>query len=161
MQHSTTGHEATTRARALISAREFEGVVATVLDNNKDMDQAVADRIVTQALAFVATCARFPGRGLRPSRIVDEGWHALILHTLVYAKLCSNEGGFVHHTPERPDPSRHNAGELERSMAAIAAAGFEVDDMLWLAPTDASLPVTATCEHTPQKCAACMDGGPN
>ena len=161
MQTSTTERAAATTARDLISAEAFDGVAATVLDNNKDMTRDVADRIVTQALAFVATCSRYPGQGLRPSRIVDEGWHALILHTVVYGRLCREQGRFVHHVPERPDPSRHDAGELDRTKAAVGAAGFEVDDMLWLAPTDTTIRVAADCEHTPQKCAACMDGGDN
>lgn len=161
MQTSTTQPATATSTRDLISAEAFEGVVATVLDNNKDMDQAVAERIVDEALKFVATCAKFRGRGLRPSRIVDEGWHALILHTGVYARLCQALGRFVHHVPERPDPSRHNATELEHTKASIREAGYTVDEMLWLAPTDETIPVAADCEHTPSNCGSCMDGGPN
>jgi hypothetical protein len=159
----TTTHQAgvATTARDLIPAEAFAGVAATVLDNNKGMEQALAERITEEALKFVAACATFPGRGLRPSRIVDEGWHALILHTVVYQRLCKDQGGFVHHVPERPDPSRHNAGELERTKAAIREAGFSVDEMLWLAPADMSIQVAADCEHTPQSCASCMDGGGN
>ncbi|SHI69310.1 glycine-rich domain-containing protein [Streptomyces sp. 3214.6] len=161
METSTTQAAPATAARDLIPAEAFAGVVATVLDNNKGMDQALAERITDEALKFVAVCARRPGRGLRPSRIVDEGWHALILHTKVYEQLCTRLGRFVHHVPERPDPSRHNARELEYTKASIWEVGYEVDPMLWLAPTDTSIPVAADCEHTPQSCGSCMDGGPN
>jgi len=161
MQTSTTQAVAATTARELIPAEAFAGVVATVLDNNKGMEQPVAERITEEALKFVAACAKRPSRGLRPSRIVDEGWHALILHTNVYERLCKELGRFVHHVPERPDPSRHNAFQLEHTKASIREVGYEVDAMLWLAPTDTSIPVAAECEHTPQNCGSCMDGGPN
>ncbi|WP_329214754.1 hypothetical protein OG352_05080 [Streptomyces sp. NBC_01485] len=161
MQTSTPQAIAATTPRDLIPAEAFAGVVATVLDNNKGMEQALAERITEEALKFVAACAKRPGRGLRPSRIVDEGWHALILHTKVYERLCRAQGRFVHHVPERPDPSRHNSFELEHTKASIQKAGYEVDALLWLAPTDTSIPVAADCEHTPQSCGSCMDGGPN
>ncbi|WP_370251706.1 hypothetical protein [Streptomyces sp. V4I8] len=82
----------------------------------------VAERISAEALAFVATCARFSGEGLRPSRVVDEGWHGLILHPAPYARLCRRLGWFAHHRPEQRDPNRHNTGELERTWAASSGA---------------------------------------
>lgn len=124
MQTSTPQAIAATTPRDLIPAEAFAGVVATVLDNNKGMEQALAERITEEALKFVAACAKRPGRGLRPSRIVDEGWHALILHTKVYERLCRAQGRFVHHVPERPDPSRHNSFELEHTKASIQKAGL-------------------------------------
>lgn len=165
MQTSTLSQTDAMAARALITEEEFAGVVATVLDNNRGMEQATAERVTTEALKFVATCVRFPSLRLRPSRIVDEGWHALILHTRLYASLCQSRGGFVHHVPERPDPSRHSPKELERTQAAIVEAGYEVDLTLWLAPTDTSIPVAADCEHSEGGeggCSGtCFDGGPN
>ncbi|MFG2899513.1 glycine-rich domain-containing protein [Streptomyces zaomyceticus] len=133
--------------RSLLTTDEFEGVVATVLDNNTGMAPADAQRIVDEALKFVATGAEFPG-GMRPSRTVDEGWHALILHTLVYQGLCRRLGRFVHHVPERPDPTRHDPTALERTQARIEQAGFSVDRTLWLGPSTGSVPVSASCEHT-------------
>ncbi|MFD8384005.1 hypothetical protein ACFV2X_36755 [Streptomyces sp. NPDC059679] len=53
------------------------------------------------------------------------------------------------HVPEPPDPSRHNPGELTRTQELIREMGFTVDDALWLAPTDESIPVAADCEHSP------------
>ncbi|WP_432116640.1 glycine-rich domain-containing protein [Streptomyces sp. S1] len=140
---TTTGAD----PRALISPAEFEGVTATVIDNNPGMTPADAARIVEEALKFVAAGARSPG-GMRPSRTVDEGWHALILHTVVYAQLCQRLGRFVHHVPERPDPTRHDPTALERTQARIEEAGYTVDRTLWLGPSNGSIPVAATCEHT-------------
>ncbi|MEV5982872.1 hypothetical protein [Streptomyces sp. NPDC052114] len=148
--------------RGLVPAEEFAAVVATVQENNPGMEQEVAGRITAEALKFVAACARFTGEGLRPSRVVDEGWHGLILHTAPYTRLCRRLGSFVHHRPERRDPSRHNAAELERTMSRILDAGFTVDEELWLAPTRETIPVAANCAHGPEpQCASCFDGGPN
>ncbi|MDT0346023.1 hypothetical protein [Streptomyces litchfieldiae] len=63
--------------RHLLSSEEFAAVAATVLDNNPGMRPGVASRIVAQGLAYVAT-AGDTEMPLAPSRVVDEGWHALI-----------------------------------------------------------------------------------
>lgn len=142
--------------RDLLTASAFEAVAATVQSNNPGMDVDVAERITAEALKFVAAAAVERGRGLRPSRTVDEGWHALILHTKVYAKLCARLGRFVHHVPERRDPTRHDAGALDRTQAAITAVGYRPDMTLWLGPT-VGVPVAADCEHSgcSSACADC------
>ncbi|MEU8621006.1 hypothetical protein [Streptomyces sp. NPDC048623] len=161
---STTTQPAVRDAASLLTQEEFDGVAATVLDNNKDMAEPDAGRIVEEALKFVAAAAMFPG-GMRPSRVVDEGWHALILHTRVYQTLCRRLGRFVHHVPERPDPARHGLTALEHTQARIAEAGYEVDRALWLGPSNGSVTVAATCEHTScgdANCEAnCSDAHPN
>ncbi|WP_435969292.1 glycine-rich domain-containing protein [Streptomyces sp. Qhu_M48] len=144
---STTTIPKIKNPRDLITPAAFEGVAATVVDNNAGMALTDAERIVEEALKFVATGARQPG-GMRPSRTVDEGWHALILHTQVYARLCSDLGHFVHHVPERPDPTRHDPTALEGTQARIEQAGYAVDRTLWLGPSNGSVPVAASCEHT-------------
>lgn len=155
-----------TDVTALLERPQRAGVIRTVLDNNPGMDEHVAARIVDEAVKFTAACAKFPGARLRPSRVVDEGWHALILHTRVYSQLCEGLGRFVHHMPEPPDPSRHNGAELTRTQELITKAGFTVDDALWLAPTDQTIPVAASCEHSPPgpngSCSGdCSNTGPN
>ncbi|MEV3897891.1 hypothetical protein [Streptomyces anulatus] len=82
------------------------------------MSQAMAGRIVEEGLKFVAACSRNPGVGLAPSRIVDEGWHALLLHTAMYARLC----GFVHHFPGY-HPTNYDPEILDRTRRAIADLG--------------------------------------
>jgi hypothetical protein len=136
--------------RALLSPAAFEGVVATVIDNNPDMNEATAKRIVTEALKFVDAAARFPTIKITPSNVVDEGWHALILHTNLYAKLCEGLGRFVHHWPERPNAERHDVHALTRTAAVIEHAGHTVDSALWTAPTKALVSVAANCSHTPK-----------
>ncbi|NLU69878.1 hypothetical protein HCC30_21870 [Streptomyces sp. HNM0574] len=133
----------------MLSPEVFASVAATVRDANSGMSVDVAERIVTEAVAFIAACAAPGGKGLRPSRIVDEGWHALILHTLVYRELCERLGRFVHHVPERPDPTRYDPGAMDRTQNAIRALGYTPDPMLWAGPLDDTIPVSANCTHGP------------
>ncbi|MFE7778050.1 hypothetical protein ACFU5O_29955 [Streptomyces sp. NPDC057445] len=135
-------------ARALLSDAQFADVRATVLDNNPGMEPELAGRIVTDALGYVAAAAANPGAALAPSRVVDEGWHALILHTRLYADLCARLGRFIHHMPERPDPSRCNPAADERTIAFIEACGYEVDRDLWRGPGDQLVSVAASCRHS-------------
>jgi len=136
-------------ARALITPHEFDGVTATVLDNNPGMPQETAERIVVDALAFVATAAVCPGDPVAPSRIVDEGWHALVLHTALYARLCERLGQFVHHYPERPDEARQKPGVLDHTVNLMRAAGYDPDPELWVLPAERRIPVAAQCGHAP------------
>lgn len=136
-------------ARSYLTPQEFTGVAANVQKDNPGMDRAVADRITLEALKFVAV-ASLGIRGIAPSRVVDEGWHALILHTDLYARLCDRlGGGFVHHYPEMPDVGRYDPEFIGRTMAAIAAAGFSVDRDLWMAPDVTLIEVSAQCQHAP------------
>lgn len=135
-------------ARALLTDAQFNDVRATILDNNPGMEPDLAGRILTDALAFVATAARNPRRGIAPSRVVDEGWHALILHTALYERLCQSLGLFVHHLPERPDPARHNPATDERTIDLIRQTGYTVDLELWAGPEDNRIAVAAKCKHS-------------
>ncbi|AJE86597.1 hypothetical protein SLNWT_6221 [Streptomyces albus] len=78
--------------RALLTPAVFGGVVATVIDNNPGMEEGTAERIVVEALKFMDAAAQFPTVKITPSNVVDEGWHALILHTNLYEKLCERLG---------------------------------------------------------------------
>lgn len=164
MQASTLALRQATTVRALISPDDFDSVARTVLSNNAGMEAATAEQIVEEALKFVSTCARLRPLGLRPSRVVDEGWHALILHTYLYARLCDSLGRFVHHVPEPPDPARHSPSELQRTKNAISSAGYPVNRALWCVPADTTIKVAADCEHGPQPegCSgSCLEPQPN
>ncbi|MFF7198252.1 glycine-rich domain-containing protein [Streptomyces sp. NPDC008079] len=116
---------------SLLPASEFSAVVSTVVGNNPGMDRAVAERVTAEALKFVATAARSHGQKLVPSRLVDEGWHALILHTRVYRELGVRVGVFVDHVPTAPGAPRHGDGRRTATVEAIRSAGFEPDLDLW------------------------------
>lgn len=138
-----------TEARALLNDAQFNDVLRTVLDNNPGMDITMASRIVVEGLKFVAAAARFPTVRIAPTREVDEGWHALILHTHMYADLTARLGRFVHHYPERPDPTRHDPDVLTRTIALIEQTGYTPDAELWVGPQRSLVSVAANCSHTP------------
>ena len=137
-------------ARMLITDDQFASVRSTVMDANPDMSEALAGHIVEEAMKFVAACAKNPGVSLAPSRIVDEGWHALILHTAMYAELCESLGGsFVHHYPGY-DPTNYDPPIIDRTRETIASLGWEADPELWGPPSDETLvSVAAKCQHAP------------
>ncbi|MCB5909811.1 hypothetical protein [Streptomyces pinistramenti] len=140
-------------ASQLLTGEEFEAVTMTIEDNNPGMSAAAAAAILAEALAFVAACAQFPTAGLVPSRTVDEGWHALILHTEIYAALCRRLGAVVHHRPESPDPARHDTAVIERTTTLIEESGYSINPNMWRAPSDGLVSVAAKCQHSD-------DGGP-
>ncbi|MEV7867504.1 hypothetical protein AB0P17_15685 [Streptomyces sp. NPDC088124] len=160
---STTTAPRTRDARSLLTPVQFAGVAATVQRANPGMDAALTERIVLEALKFVATAAGRSSGRMAPSPVVDEGWHALILHTRVYADLTARLGGtFVHHIPQPPNPAHPQVpGILAYTQAAIRSAGFEVDEDLWRPGPRAS----AECQHVPAcgdtECEANCESGPN
>jgi hypothetical protein len=135
--------------RGLLTEEQLADVTATVQGNNPGMDQLTAERIVINALAFIAAAAANPTAAIAPSRTVDEGWHALILHTALYARLCERLGRFVHHYPERPDPARQTGDILDRTVMLIETIGHTPDPDLWTLPDRGRIPVAADCGHAP------------
>ncbi|MGW2547644.1 glycine-rich domain-containing protein [Kitasatospora sp. NPDC001574] len=90
-----------------------------------------ADRIVDQALAFLATVAEQEGRPLVPSAAVDFGVHAFVLHTRDYSEWCERFAGrFIHHNP-RPERGGRERADLGRTIEAMEDAGFAVDLKVW------------------------------
>ncbi|WP_275559251.1 hypothetical protein [Streptomyces sp. 5-6(2022)] len=137
---------------ALLDDTQRQGVVQTVLDNNPGLEPGMAERIVDEAARFVLTVAEFPQAALTPSRVVDEGWHALILHTRLYKALCARRGNYVEHTPGY-DPANYDPALLTRTQAMMREAGFTPDEELWTAPDKPLVAVAAKCQHSD-------DGGP-
>ncbi|MFJ7159753.1 hypothetical protein ACIQUQ_33035 [Streptomyces sp. NPDC101118] len=142
-----------TSARQLLSAEGFRRVVHLVMRDNDGVDEPLAVRIVDEAIKFVAAAATTTGRHLRPSKTVDMGWHALILHTAMYRSLCASLGRFVDHRPEGPETLRRDADTLDLTMAAIRDAGYEPDAYLWGPLADAEIHA-GDCMHS-----ECTEGG--
>lgn len=134
--------------RMLITDEQFASVRKTVMDGNPDMAEEMAGRIVDEGLKFVAACSANPGVSLAPSRIVDEGWHALILHTALYADLCQRLGNrFIHHYPGYA-PTNYDPPILDRTREKISELGWSADPELWGPPSDETLvSVAAKCQH--------------
>ncbi|MGP3949142.1 glycine-rich domain-containing protein [Streptomyces sp. 7N604] len=112
------------------------------------MSEEVAGRIVEEGIKFVVACSRFPDLALAPSRIVDEGWHALLLHSKLYADLCARFGEFVHHYPGC-DPTHYDPPILERTRAVISELGYAADEGLWGSPDDKTLVSVAAVPARP------------
>lgn len=122
------------RGRDLVDAPQFERLAARVATDHPDVAE-LAPRIVDQALAFVATAARLSEGGLRPSTLVDYGWHELIDDPVAYGALCARLGRYVHHVPDDgpADATSVSApsGEVARTLEAIEQAGYVVDPEMW------------------------------
>ncbi|MGP3686546.1 hypothetical protein ACTVZO_17870 [Streptomyces sp. IBSNAI002] len=142
-----------TSARHLLSDDGFARVAHLVQRDNDGIDEPLAVRIVNEALKFVATAAQTTDRHLRPSKTVDIGWHALILHTEMYRTLCAAVGRFVDHRPEGPETLKRDADTLDLTMAAIREAGYAPDEYLWGPLADADVHA-GDCMHS-----ECTSGG--
>lgn len=146
----TTVTAPTVPPRELVST-ELLGSLSLRVQDDEGTDPETAGRIVDQALGFLLACALNPGLRLAPSRRVDAGWHAFILHTREYAEFCDRVAGeFIHHVPAA-------AGEDGGGYAAVAAtdamraAGIPVDEDLWACGH-------ADCESRCHQChAGCYD----
>lgn len=123
------------QARTLIDEEDFN-VIAARTAAEDDMDLAVAEACLDQAIAFVATSAILHRR-LGPSVSVDKAWHQLITYTRVYQKLCDALGMFIHHVPDDapgyvpPVVHETETDVLMMTAAAIEEAGFLVDPRRW------------------------------
>ncbi|MFE2382798.1 glycine-rich domain-containing protein [Streptomyces misionensis] len=124
----------TTDPITLVSPEVTGRLARRITTDHPEISETTARRIVGQAAAFIAASGQQPGQSLAPSKLVDYGWHAFILHTVDYAAFCQRvAGGFVHHVPTNGDDETPGAAQAtrERTLAAITAAGYTVDEELW------------------------------
>jgi hypothetical protein len=130
-------------ARSLISDSLFRRLVNRIRTDQR-VRHSLAERIMDQTLAFLATCARDHRDPLGPSPTVDIGWHTFLLYTKEYARFCDHIGGrFIHHVPDDDGvPTGDPIEILARTVSAIEDAGFRVDHELW-----AKKPVCTPCHN--------------
>ncbi|KOV26437.1 hypothetical protein ADK60_21075 [Streptomyces sp. XY431] len=122
--------------RTLVDDALFERLVHRVAQD-QSMEARLAERVVDQALAFLGTCAVSPDAALSPSRVVDHGWHAFLLHTREYAAFCDRVANrFLHHRPD--NSASANGTGIVTTAAALRAAGYQVDPELWAVSADCS-----------------------
>ena len=101
-----------------------------------------------------AMIGQFRNRRVAPSRVVDEGWHALILHTALYRDLC----GMIHHYPEPSDATRYNGKVIRTTTRLMAEAGYPAGSYLWGDPLSGEIVVAANCQRAPPDCqVTCMN----
>ncbi|MFF0737718.1 glycine-rich domain-containing protein [Streptomyces chartreusis] len=142
----------TTDPITLVDPKVMSRLVHRITTDHPEISDETARRIVGQAAAFIAASGRRPSRGLVPSELVDHGWHAFILHTVDYAAFCDRAAGrFVHHVPTGEDEQAPGgaAAARERTMAAIEAAGYTVDEELWNSAADCNQ-CHAGCHDSPK-----------
>ncbi|MFH9012554.1 glycine-rich domain-containing protein [Streptomyces sp. NPDC017943] len=124
----------TTDPATLVDPEVTDRLARRITADHPEIAEATARRIVGQAAAFIAASGNQPGQALAPSKLVDVGWHAFILHTVDYARFCEQVvGRFVHHVPTEEDDETPDGAQAtrERTLAAITAAGYAVDEELW------------------------------
>lgn len=120
----------TQAGRSLIEPPLFDQLARRVAADS-NLDAPTAERILDQALAFLAASAVTTAR-LSPSALVDYGWHAFILHTREYAEFCDRVAGrFIHHVPTDGEHDDVGAAGPWETTKAIVAAGYVVDAPLW------------------------------
>lgn len=144
----------TTDPITLLDPEVADRLTSRITTDHPEIDQATARRIVGQTAAFIATSGRQPGQCLAPSELVDYGWHAFILHTADYAEFCQRVvGRFVHHVPTVEGEQLPGGPQATRTrtLAAIAAAGYVVDEDLW--------PGMAECSQCHAGCSDSPNGG--
>ncbi|XVQ07272.1 glycine-rich domain-containing protein [Spirillospora sp. CA-255316] len=132
----------------LIPRDLYAKLVARVMEDEQiPPDRAV--RIVDQTLIFLKACADAPGRNLSPTKAVDPGWHAFILHTEDYANFCDTyAGAFIHHRPICNNDIRSGTA-LGRTVEAIRATGYPIDWELWTVDEADCHQCHATCHDSP------------
>ncbi len=122
-----------TDARTLIRPELRETLAANMRAKFPEMPEEQAQRGIGQMLAFLAAGAHSPAP-LSPSPLVDDFWHAFLLHTKAYQEFCAGTlGKFVHHQPGFLDKEEHGGGKAlrARTVDAIVAAGYVVDMEFW------------------------------
>ncbi|WP_327748522.1 hypothetical protein [Streptomyces europaeiscabiei] len=122
-----------TDARTLISMDMRVTLMSNMRAKFPQLNEEKADRGVGQMLAFLAACD-YADRPLSPSPLVDDFWHAFLLHTEAYQDFCeSTFGRYLHHQPGFLDKEEHGGGKAlrARTVDAITLAGYEIDPEFW------------------------------
>jgi hypothetical protein len=138
--------------RDLITTVLFDRLAGRI-SHDRRVERDYAERILSQTLAFLATCGRSPNTRLSPSATVDIGWHTFVLYTREYDQFCRRVAGrFIHHVPDddqaglgecdteipsecpiakEPKGTTSAVQSIDATADAIAAAGWPVDRDLW------------------------------
>lgn len=77
---------------------------------------------------------------LAPTKRLDDGWHAFILHTIDYTQFCNRFfGRYVHHLPNPPGAPKSDGSLLRRSRD-LAMAAFGTCSENWSIRPNAYVP---------------------
>ncbi|MCZ0980001.1 hypothetical protein O1L60_16220 [Streptomyces diastatochromogenes] len=142
-----------TEPRTFLPREVWRALTADVIKAHPGTGRVLAERIIGQTVAFLIAGTRTE-EPLSPSEHVDRGWHAFLLRTRAYQEFCDRHAGrFIHHHPGVPDAAGAGGPEAarNRTVAAIRAAGFDVDRALW--------PEAADCTQCHAGCTDSPVGG--
>ncbi len=133
--------------KSLINEQTWEKLVGYMV-KEKDMERSLAERIMDQALGFLKLISVTPGRTFCPSKTVDIGWHAFLMHTRDYTAFCNEiNGQYIHHEPTPVEIVVARTGGVTETVRAMKANGIFVDEVLWTktADCDGSCDANGTC----------------
>jgi hypothetical protein len=108
-----------------------------------------AEEIEYEYKKFLFLNIKYAGNRIPMSKLVDDIWHAHLLHTRNYSKLCSEVAGFfIHHTPTNTDEENIELEPLylNNTRGFMKESFGEVNEKFW--PAD---PRFACCD-----CAGCQ-----
>lgn len=127
--------------RTLLPDEVFDRLVAGLITEH-GWDQAYAERVMANALAFLVACALNPSLPLSPSQVVDHGWHEFYKphHRADYTEFCQRIAGrFITHVPdEQPVEREQGLARLGATVEAMREAGLPVDPDLWITAANCS-----------------------
>jgi hypothetical protein len=117
--------------KAFLAPQVWERQIKLLIRDNP-FDVVMAERLFSQAVAYLITAMEKWGQGLEIGcgELVDTAVHAFILDTVNYRRFCHQhfDGRFLEHVPEI---ERKYDGSVERTARVIEANRFKVDWPLW------------------------------
>lgn len=126
--------------------------LARLIMRDHGMDRDLAERTAGQAVAYLVTSAENPEITMGPAPAVDKGVHTFVLDSPNYFAFCDQHAGrYIHHVPHLPDDGDGEVGLVKRTIAAIRAAGFQVDPELWDAQKADCNQCYNGCSDSPKK----------
>ena len=117
--------------RKLVTPEVFS-TVSTYVARHQEVTLAYAERMVAQMLVWMRAVADNPSARLAMDETVDPAWHAFMLHSQEYAAFCDRLfGRYLHHVPP-VDGTSHTDVEIDRTLPALRATGYQVDTEFWV-----------------------------
>jgi hypothetical protein len=103
------------------------------LEKKLEWSPEMTDEAIFEYKRFLYLVLKFPKARLVPSKIIDEVWHAHILHTKMYAEHCQEiYGYFLHHRPSLPEESKSKSYEGYRKTLDVYNNTFKkLNDKVW------------------------------
>ncbi|MFJ3205128.1 glycine-rich domain-containing protein [Streptomyces sp. NPDC086989] len=137
-------------ALTLISPELRAHLIADVRAQWPELTDDQGERGVTQMVAFLVAGAR-TRTDLSPSKPVDTFWHAFIARTRSYRTFSDLvAGGYIDHEPaDVAAPIELKEAARDRTVAAITAAGFPVDEEFWPSVAADCSQCYAGCSNSP------------